>query len=210
MENENNLKNQSEVKTSSFNFFSRASKVDKSKIKEQLDKISELRLSDFLNSTETEFKDHVNEMLSTIKELDSNFRDTLKLNHTLRGELHDCKQVISKLNNENKGFEKKLAEFENSSPIIGETEKKLNLVVEERDKYKERYNQAIENNQKLIQNLNVLNNLVDLKKEEIEDLKRELEILKSKLDSYVMDFDSNEVKSAKEKEASFIKELKNE
>ncbi|MBF0301211.1 MAG: hypothetical protein HQK51_21055, partial [Oligoflexia bacterium] len=96
--------------------------IDKSKISEQLDKISKLHLSDFLDAKESDFKSNINDMFSTIKFLDSTLRGMLELNSTLKSEAQEHRRLIKKLESANKDANAKLLYYENNTPLISDLE----------------------------------------------------------------------------------------
>ncbi|MBF0314608.1 MAG: hypothetical protein HQK50_09640 [Oligoflexia bacterium] len=155
--------------------------IDKSKITEQLEKISKLRLSDFLDAKESDFKSNINEMFSTIKYLDSTLRSMIELNSTLKNEAQEHQRQIKKLESSNKEIKEKLLFHENSTPVLNDLEYKLDLALEDREKFKEFAKQAGEHNQKLQQNIETLEILLERAEEELRDTRREKEIISQEL-----------------------------
>ncbi|MBF0205760.1 MAG: hypothetical protein HQK53_02615 [Oligoflexia bacterium] len=158
--------------------------VDKRKIKEQLERISKLRPSDLLDSSENEFKNNVTEMFAIIKDLENNYRGTLELNTVLRGELQESRQHIKEVTSTNKELQKKLSCLENTSPLLGEIEQRMELALQEREKYKDLYQEVELRNQNLSKNIELQNQLLDKRKEEIEDAHKEIIILEDKCKHY--------------------------
>ena len=75
-------------------------RIEVPRILEQLKKISELKIDNFILPSGVEFENTVKEMFSIIKDLEGHLRDMLTLNTSLREEMRDTKKGTDKLRRE--------------------------------------------------------------------------------------------------------------
>jgi len=153
------------------------------KIFEQLQKISELKLEDFIKLSETKFENTVRGMFSVIKNLESHLGEVLQMNNTLRIEAEDSKGEIEKLRGEKKELEQRISSFEKDIPLIADLEKRLALTIEEAEKLRGLYKLEKEKPEKKEKDLGMLNILIDKTKEERDDAYKEIVILENKIES---------------------------
>jgi len=150
---------------------------------EQLKKISELKLEDFIKLSETKFENTVRGMFSVIKNLESHLGEVLQMNNTLRIEAEGSKSEIEKLKIEKKELKQRISSLEMDTPLIADLEKRLALTIEETEKLRGLYKLEKEKLEKKEKELGMLNILIDKTKEERDDAYKEIVILEDKIES---------------------------
>ena len=153
------------------------------KIVEQLKKISELKLEDFIELSETKFENTVRGMFSVIKNLESHLGEVIQMNSTLRAEAQVSKSEIEKLSQEKKDLRQRISSLEKDTPLVADLEKRLALTIEETEKLRGLYKLEKEKLEKQEQDLGMLNILLDKIKEERDDAYREVLVLEDKVET---------------------------
>jgi len=180
LENQNTTKVQSSyIELDNFIVESKA-RVGIPQIIEQLKKISELKLEDFIKLSETKFENTVRGMFSVIKNLESHLEEVLQMNSTLRAEAQVSKSEIEKLKVEKEELEQRISSLEKDTPLIADLEKRLALTIEETEKLRGLYKLEKEKFEKKEKDLGMLDILLDKTREERDDAYKEIVILEDK------------------------------
>jgi chromosome segregation ATPase len=159
------------------------SRVEVPRILEQLKKISELKIDDFTQLSGSKFENTVQEMFSIIKDLEGHLRDVLKLNASLREEVRDKSKGIDTLRREKEAAERKIAALERDSPCARDLEKRLELTIEEVEKFRSLYKLEKEKLEKIEAGNRMTASLVGKTREERDDAYREIVVMEDKLKS---------------------------
>lgn len=159
------------------------SRVEVPRILERLKKISELKMDDFAQLSGSKFENTVKEMFSIIKDLEGHLRDALALNASLRQEVRDKKKGIDNLGREKEAAEQKIATLERDFPRVQDLEKRLEITVEEVEKFRVLYRREKEKLEKIEASNRMMASLVDKAREERDDAYREIVVMEDKLKS---------------------------
>lgn len=158
-------------------------RIEVPRILEQLKRISKLKIDDFTQLSGSKFENTVKEMFSIIKDLEGHLRDVLKLNASLREEVRDKRKGIDTLRREKEAAEQKIAALERDSPCAQDLEKRLELTIEEVEKFRSLYKLEKEKLEKIEASNRMTASLVDKAREERDDAYREIVVLEDKLKS---------------------------
>ncbi|MBL6988753.1 MAG: hypothetical protein ISR65_03210 [Bacteriovoracaceae bacterium] len=142
-------------------------------IKEQLRKISDLRIDEIVNISADQFEKNIKDMLSSIKELDYSLKCSLDLSQTLKKEAQENDEKIKGLMEENQKLNKRILDLENSIPQVKDIEMKMDLTHQELNKYKGMYAEELAKVERRQEENTALKSSYNSIKEECEDLKRE-------------------------------------
>jgi chromosome segregation ATPase len=160
-----------------------ASRIEVPRILEQLKKISELKIENFTQLSGSKFETTVKEMFSIIKDLEGHLHDVLKLNASLREEVRDKRKRKDELQREKEAVEQKIATLEQDFPRVHDLEKRLEITIEEVEKYRTLYKLEKEKLEKLEAGIRMMAKQLDKTREECDDAYREIVILEDKLKS---------------------------
>lgn len=159
------------------------SRIEVPRIIEQLKKISELKLDNITQLTGAKFESTVKEMFSIIKELEGHLRDVLALNAALRSEVQVSRREKEGLQSEKEMLERKVASLECDIPRISDLEKRMDIALEEIEKFRKLYKLAKEKAETYEANELMLAAKLDKVKEERDDAYREIVVLEDKIKS---------------------------
>jgi vacuolar-type H+-ATPase subunit I/STV1 len=160
-----------------------ASRIEIPRILEQLKKISELKIDTFTQLSGSKFETTVKEMFSIIKDLEGHLRDVLKLNAALREEVRDKGKKKDSLQREKEAVVQKIATLEQDFPRVQDLEKRLEITIEEVEKYRTLYKLEEEKLEKIEAGNRMMAFLLDKTREERDDAYREIVVLEDKLKS---------------------------
>lgn len=159
------------------------SRIEAPRIVEQLKRISELKLENFIKLSGTKFEKTVQEMFSIIKNLEGHLRDVIAMNATLRVESQDSARESEKLGGEKEGLEQKLAGLQRDTPLVEDLEKKLALTLEELDRLRRLNRLEKEKLDQIEKDHRLLARQKDKIKEERDDAYREIVVLENQTQS---------------------------
>ncbi|MBI4766557.1 MAG: hypothetical protein HY787_18485 [Deltaproteobacteria bacterium] len=157
--------------------------VEVPKILEQLKKISELKIDQLTQISGAKFEKTIREMFSIIKDLEGHLREVLTLNASLREEVQDKKKAKEKLRREKEAIEQKIAALEHDFPRVQDLEKRLEITLEELEKFRTLYKQEREKQEKTEDDNRAITALLKKVREERDDAYREIVALEDKLKS---------------------------
>lgn len=159
------------------------SRIEVPRILEQLKKISELKIDQFTQVSGAKFENTVKEMFSIIKDLEGHLRDVLTLNASLREDVQDKKKTKEKLKREKEAVEQKIATLEQDFPRVQDLEKRLEITLEEVEKFRSLYKQERDKQEMTEANNRTMTALLKKVREERDDAYREIVALEDKLKS---------------------------
>lgn len=159
------------------------SRIEIPRILEQLKKISELKIDNFTQLSGSKFENTVKEMFSIIKDLEGHLRDVLTLNASLRGEVRDKRKEKDNLQREKEAVEQKIAALERDVPRVQDLERRLEITIEEVEKFRDLYRLEKEKLEKIEASNRMMASLVDKAREERDDAYREIVVIEDKLKS---------------------------
>jgi vacuolar-type H+-ATPase subunit I/STV1 len=159
------------------------SRIEVPRIVELLKKISGLKIDNFTQLSGSKFENTVKEMFSMIKDLEGHLRDVLTLNASLREEVRDTRKVKDDLQREKEAAEQRIATLERDFPCVQDLEKRLELTIEEVEKFRSLYRLEKEKLEKIEASNRMMTSLVDKAREERDDAYREIVVLEDKLKS---------------------------
>ena len=157
--------------------------VEVPRILERLKRISELKIDDFTQLSGSKFENTVKEMFAIIKDLEGHLRDVLALNALLRQEVREKKKGIAGLQREKEAAEQKIATLERDFPRVRDLEKRLEITVEEVEKFRTLYRLEKEKLEKIEAGNRRMASLVDKTRTERDDAYREIAVMEDKLKS---------------------------
>jgi chromosome segregation ATPase len=160
-----------------------ASRIEIPRILEQLKKISDLKTDNLAQISGSKLAHTAQEMFSIIGELEGQLRDVLSLNAALRAEERDQRKEKEKLQREKEALEQKIAALEHDVPRVQDLEKRLEIAVEEVEKFRGLYRREKEELEKIEANIKMMASLVDKAREERDDAYREIVVMEDKLKS---------------------------
>lgn len=161
------------------------SRIEVPRILEQLKKISELKINNFSQLSGSKFESTVKEMFSIIKELEGHLRDVLTLNASLREEVQDRRKVKEELQREKEAVKQKIAALEQDFPRVQDLERKMEMTIEEVDKFRTLYKLEKEKMAKMEADNRAMASLIDKVREERNDAYREIVVMEDKLKSVI-------------------------
>jgi chromosome segregation ATPase len=161
----------------------RPSRIEIPRILAQLKKISELKIDDFTQLSGSKFETTVKEMFSIIKDLEGHLRDVLTLNGSLREEVRETSQERDTLRGEKEALERKIVTLERDFPRVQDLEKRLEITVEEVEKFRALHKVEKEKLEKIEASNRRMAALVDKAREERDDAYREIVVMEDKLKS---------------------------
>ena len=153
------------------------------RILEQLKKISELKIDQFTQVSGAKFENTIREMFSIIKDLEGHLRDVLTLNASLREDVQDRRKAKEKLMREKEAVEQRIAALEHDFPRVQDLEKRLEITLEELEKFRTLYRQEREKQEKAGADNRTMTALLNKVREERDDAYREIVALEDKLKS---------------------------
>ena len=156
--------------------------VDIGRVIERLNRISRLKLDDFVGLSEGKFERTIGEMFSLIKNMETHLRHFIEFSESLKTESVDLKLAKENLAKENKELGKKLQQLENSVPLVKDLEKRLDLTVEEVEKFKTLYNTEQERAEKLRSDFDALTEMQKRIKGERDDAYKQIVVLENRLE----------------------------
>jgi chromosome segregation ATPase len=159
------------------------SRIEVSRILEQLKKISELKIENFTVLSGAKLEDTVREMFSTIKDLEGHLRDLLTLNASLREEVRAASKGRDQLEREKEAAEQKAAALAREIPRVQDLEKRLELTIEEVERFRALYRQEKEKLEKIEASNKTIASLAEKIREERDDAYREIVVMEDKLKS---------------------------
>jgi len=159
------------------------SRIEVSRILEQLKKISELKIENFTVLSGAKLEDTVREMFSTIKDLEGHLRDLLTLNASLREEVRAASKGRDQLQREKEAAEQKAAALAREIPRVQDLEKRLELTIEEVERFRALYRQEKEKLEKIEASNKTIASLAEKIREERDDAYREIVVMEDKLKS---------------------------
>ena len=159
------------------------SRIEIPRILAQLKKISELKIDDFTQLSGSKFETTVKEMFSIIKGLEGHLRDVLTLNGSLREEVRETSKERDKLRGEKEALERKIVTLERDFPRVQDLEKRLEITVEEVEKFRTLHKLEKEKLEKIEATNRRMASLVDKAREERDDAYREIVVMEDKLKS---------------------------
>jgi vacuolar-type H+-ATPase subunit I/STV1 len=159
------------------------SRIEVPRILEQLKKISELKIDNLTQLSGSKFESTVKEMFSIIKDLEGHLRDVLTLNAALREEVRDKRKVKEELQKEKEEVKQKIAALEQDFPRAQDLEKRLEITIEEMEKFRTLYKREKEKLEKSEAGNRMMAALVDKAREERDDAYREIVVMEDKLKS---------------------------
>ena len=160
-----------------------ASRIDVHRILEQLKKISELKTDPLTQFSGSKFDNTVKEMFTFIKDLEGHLRDVLTLNASLREEVRDKRKEKENLQREKEEAEQKIAALERDFPRVQDLEKRLEVTLEEVEKFRALYKLEKEKLEKAEADHRAMASLVNKAREERDDAYREIVVMEDKLKS---------------------------
>jgi chromosome segregation ATPase len=161
----------------------RPSRIEIPRILAQLKKISELKIDDFTQLSGSKFETTVKEMFSIIKDLEGHLRDVLTLNGSLREEVRETSKERDTLRGEKEALERKIVTLERDFPRVQDLEKRLEITVEEVEKFRALHKVEKEKQEKIEASNRRMAALVDKAREERDDAYREIVVMEDKLKS---------------------------
>ena len=176
---------QRQAKAIEFNDFvvESPSRIEIPRILAQLKKISELKIDDFTQLSGSKFETTVKEMFSIIKDLEGHLRDVLTLNGSLREEVRETSKERDKLQGEKETLERKIVTLERDFPRVQDLEKRLEITVEEVEKFRTLHRLEKEKLEKIEASNRMMAARVDKAREERDDAYREIVVMEDKLKS---------------------------
>jgi chromosome segregation ATPase len=159
------------------------SRIEIPRILAQLKKISGLKIDDFTRLSGSKFETTVQEMFSIIKELEGHLRDVLTLDASLREEVRETNKERDTLRGEKEALERKIVTLERDFPRVQDLEKRLEITLEEVEKFRALYKLEKEKLEKIEAGNRMMASLVDKTREERDDAYREIVVLEDKLKS---------------------------
>ncbi len=183
MENSETSQQQAQVIESGEYGAESPSRQEVPRILEQLKKISELKIDQFTQVSGVKFENAMQEMFSIIKELEGQLRDVLALNASLREDVQDKRKGKEKLTKEKEAIERKIAAIERDFPRLQDLEKKLEITLEEVNKFRALYRQEKEKREKAEAGNRTLTSQLEKVREERDDAYREIVVLEDKFKS---------------------------
>jgi chromosome segregation ATPase len=159
------------------------SRVEAPRILDQLKKISGLKLDQFTQVSGAKFENTIKEMFSIIKDLEGHLRDVLTLNASLREDVQDKRKAKEELIREKEAVERKIAVLEHDFPRVQDLEKRLEITLEEVEKFRGLYRQEREKQEKAEAHNRTMTVLLNKVREERDDAYREIVALEDKLKS---------------------------
>jgi len=159
------------------------SRIGVHRILEQLKKISELKIDQFTQVSGAKFENTIKEMFSIIKDLEGHLREVLILNASLREEVKDKRKGKEHLKREKEAVEQKIAALERDFPRVQDLEKRLEIIIEEVEKFRRLYRQEKEKLEKAEVGNKTMASLIEKIREERDDAYREIVVLEDKLKS---------------------------
>lgn len=160
-------------------------RIEVPRILEQLKKISELKIENFTMLSGSKLEDTVREMFATIKDLEGHLRDVLTLNASLREEMRDAGKGKDKLQKDKEAAEQKIARLECEFPRAQDLEKRLELTIEEMERFRALYRQEKEKLEKIEADSKIMASQAEKIREERDDAYREIVVMEDKLKSIV-------------------------
>ena len=157
------------------------SRIEVPRILEQLKKISELKIENFTLLSGAKLEDTVKEMFSTIKDLEGHLRDVLALNASLREEVRDSRKVKDQLQKAKAAAEQKVATHEREIPRVQDLEKRLELTIEEVERFRALYRKEKERLEKIVAGNKMIASQAEKIREERDDAYREIVVMEDKL-----------------------------
>ena len=159
------------------------SRIEVPRIGELLKKISELKIDNLTQLSGSQFENTVKEMFSMIKDLEGYLRGGLMLNASLREEVRDKRKEKEKLQREKEAAEQKIAALERDFPRVQDLEKRLEIILEEVEKFRSLYKLEKEKLEKAEADNRAMALRVDKAREERDDAYREIVVMEDKLKS---------------------------
>lgn len=159
------------------------SRVEVPRILEQLKNISALKIDQFTQVSGAKFENTIKEMFSIIKDLEGHLRDVLALNASLRVDVQDKRKAREQLKREKETIEQKIAALEQDFPRVQDLEKRLEITLEEVEKFRSLYKQEREKQERAEANNRTMTLQLKKIREERDDAYREIVALEDKLKS---------------------------
>ena len=122
-------------------------------------------------------------MFSIIKELEGHLRDMLTLDASLREEVRETSKERETLRGEKEALERKIATLERDFPRVQDLEKRLEITLEEVEKFRTLHKLEKEKLEKIEAANRMMASLVDKTREERDDAYREIVVMEDKLKS---------------------------
>ena len=160
-----------------------ASRIEIPRILEQLKQISELKTDNRAQLSGSTFAHTAQEMFSIIGDLEGQLGEVLTLNAALRGEVRDRRKEKENLQREKEALEQKITALEHDFPRVQDLEKKLEITIEEVEKFRTLYRLEKEKLEKIEAGNRVMASQLDKTREERDDAYREIVVLEDKLKS---------------------------
>jgi chromosome segregation ATPase len=160
-----------------------ASRIEIPRILEQLKQISELKTDNRAQLSGSTFAHTAQEMFSIIGELERQLGGVLTLNAAWRGEVRDRTKEKENLQREKEALEQKITALEHDFPRVQDLEKKLEITIEEVEKFRTLYRLEKEKLEKIEAHMRMMATLVDQAREERDDAYREIVVMEDKLKS---------------------------
>lgn len=180
--------------------------ADAPHILDQLKKISDLKLDDFIKTSAKGFENTVKEMFSVIKRLEGHLKSVLELNSALRVESRNILKNNHEMKRQSSELEEKIMKLEKDAPLVEDLEKRLELTVGEVEKYKGLYKLETQKVENLQKDMQMLNSLIARYKVERDDTIKIAQMLEHKIKSMDESEDKREIQNLKHKLAELTEE----
>ncbi|MBF0441919.1 MAG: hypothetical protein HQK54_08455 [Oligoflexales bacterium] len=157
--------------------------LDLGTVLDRLNRISELKVEDFIPVSEGKITTTIKDMYGVIRNLEGNLRNYLNLNEAFKTENKELKTENEALLVENSRLKQQMKELEDSSILASDIEKKLDLTIAEKNKFNQFYKAELQKNSDLERRLHDLSDLQKRTRQERDDCYKEVVVLENKLTS---------------------------
>ncbi|MGK5084619.1 hypothetical protein WDW37_15090 [Bdellovibrionota bacterium FG-1] len=151
-------------------------------IKKGLRGLSELRIEDLTKVSSEVLQGNIESMLSAIRVLESQLKDTMEVNAALRTESKMRDADILALKRENQDLQFRLRELEKQVPLVDDVEKRFEIALERIEEYKTLFQREKDKTRGLAVQVDSLAGALKKTEEERNDAYKEVVVLMNKLE----------------------------
>ena len=144
--------------------------------------MAKIKVEDLAKVSDEVLHGNINDMLSAIRVLETQLKDTMEVNVAMRSEAKTRDTEILALKRESQDLHYQLRELEKQNPMLGEVEKRLEIALQRIDEFKSRFEQEKEKTKSLLVQNDELVNALKKAEEERNDAYKEVVVLMNKLE----------------------------
>ncbi|MGK5089917.1 hypothetical protein WDW86_20390 [Bdellovibrionota bacterium FG-2] len=153
-----------------------------SKIKDGLRDLAQIKVEDLAKVSNEVLHGNIEDMLSAIRVLEAQLKDTMEVNVAMRIEAKTRDSEIFNLKRENQDLQYKLKELEKQNPMLGEVDRRLEMALERVDEHKAQLDQEKEKTRALAAQNEEFSKALKKAEEERDDAYKEVVVLMDKFE----------------------------